>query len=119
METNSPYSPPKQTDDPMLTAFQKACLRNVLRRRQNPSKIRFILCQWPAAVAHAVTAVAMFVPVYASVDSRLLIYLTGAFALGFFTASIAGILGECLRQFRVWPAVDRVINWEELKRMVE
>ncbi|MDV6033662.1 MAG: hypothetical protein F9B45_26930 [Phycisphaera sp. RhM] len=119
METPSPYSPPAQTDDLELTGFQKACLRNVLSRRRNPSKLRFILRQWPAVVGYAAISAAVFGFIYAMIPDLFVIYLAGAFAIGFFIASVASTLGDCMRQFRVWPAIDRVIDWEKLQQLVE
>lgn len=119
METSSPYCPPASTDDQPLTRFQKACLRNVLDRRRNPSKVRFLLRQWPAVLGYAVISVCLFASVYTSASNLSAIYLTGAFTIGVFVASVATLLGECIRQLRLWPAIDRVIDWEELERLAE
>ncbi|WP_182864806.1 hypothetical protein [Stieleria mannarensis] len=119
METLSPYSPPAQTEESQLTDFQKAVLRNVLIRRNSSSQLRFVLRQWPAIVGYAVISGSMFIMVFALVSEPLLLYLMAAFSLGFFVASVASIFGECIRQFRIWPAMDRVIDWDVLQRLVE
>ena len=44
-------------------------------------------------------------------------WLTGAFAIGFFASACALTLGEVIRQIRVWPAIDQVIDWKTVEHL--
>ncbi len=111
MNHDNPYA--ASTDSVTeLTAIQQRMLNGLLAYRRHPSAWRMLISAWPQLLFNLIFAAAVIaVPAWFELP-RGIILLAVAFALGMFSASTGGIIGLCIARKRVWPALERIIDWD-------
>jgi hypothetical protein len=117
MNKHNPYESPCVVEPP-LTPQQRNAVASLVAFRQHRSALRLLLSQWRLVSLYILLAGAVILPTILLPLPPGFCVLASVFALGMFSAAMGSLTGNCIARRRIWPVLERIIDWDKAHELL-